>query len=455
MIGEKIALKKAFLSAMCVVAMFTASTIACSVGRANPTSGPVSTETVRSYPTWTPTPSEESTTATTIRSQSEFSERIRIVDEKVQDWKIRYDAKVSPIYLIDEDNYSIFHGSHVIAMGNVDVSFWWIDVTTGEHVGRLLVVEVDGPPDVEGNANSGFLNAIIEPVDRYEASWHEDKILFVGEVFRFEEEDEIPHSPIYVFVKEFVILDRKSGQLVATNPLGLSALTSESSLTVNRNVNVREGPSTSYAVIGGASTGQQFSITGKNPVGDWWEIDYGGRKGWVYAQLVTATNTENIQVVTSIPPPPSTATPIPILGSDRNSAISLGQSAKVGDWEITVLELYPHSWNAIRQANMFNEPPGSGMQFFMATVKTRFVGPDSASSMFEVNMEALGSRNTVYREGCGVLPNALPMAELFTGGEETGNVCWEIGNEEAGLLIMRVSTGYLARESVVWFSLHR
>ena len=243
--------------------------------------------------------------------------------------------------------------------------------------------------------------------------------------------------------------------MVATDPLGLSALTSESSLTVNRNVNVREGPSTSYPVIGGASTGQQFYITGKNPVGDWWEIDYGGRKGWVYAQLVTATNTENIQVVTSIPSPPSTATPIPILGSDRNSAISLGQSAKVGDWEITVLELYPHSWNAIRQANMFNEPPGNGMQFFMATVKTRFVGPDSASSMFEVNMEALGSRNTVYREGCGVLPNELPMAELFTGGEETGNVCWEIGDEEAGLLVMRVSTGYLARESVVWFSLHR
>ncbi len=447
-------MKKALLSAVFVVAMFTASTIACSVGRANPTSGPVSTETVRSYPTWTPTPSEKSTTATTIRNQSEFSERNRIVDVKIQEWKIRYDAKVSPIYLIDEDNYSIFHGGHVIAMGNVDGSFWWIDVTTGEHIGTLLVVEVEGPPDVEGNANSGFLNAVIEPVDRYVASWHEDKILFVGEVFRFKEDDELPHSPIYVFVKEFVILDMKSGQLVAKDPLGFPTLASESSLTINRSVNVREGPSTSFPIIGGASPGQQFSITGKSPKGDWWEIDYGGRKGWVYAQLVTATNTENIQVVANITPPPSAATPIPILGSDRNSTISLGQSAKVDDWEITVLELYPHSWNAIRQENMFNEPPGNGMQFFMATVKTRFVGPDSASSRFEVNMEALGTRNTVYREGCGVLPNELPMAELFSGGEETGNVCWEIGNEEAGLLVMRVSTGYLAREPVVWFSLH-
>ena len=244
--------------------------------------------------------------------------------------------------------------------------------------------------------------------------------------------------------------------MIATDTLGFPKVTSESSVTINRNVNVRGGPSTNYPIIGGANPGQQFPITGKNPVGDWWEIDYRGRKGWVYAQLVIATNTERIQVVANIPPlPPPTATLIPIHGSDRNSSISFGQSVKVGDWEITVMELYPHSWNAIRQENMFNDPPSNGMQFFMATVKTKFVGSDSGSSMFEVDMEAVGSRNTVYREGCGVLPNDLPKAELFTGGEETGNVCWEIGNEEAGSLVMRVSTGYYDKESVVWFSLHR
>ena len=395
-------------------------------------------------------------TATANSKRLDYIENERVVDERVQEWKIRYGAKVSPIYLIEEDNYAVFHGSHVIAMGNVDNSFWWIDVTTGERVGKLLVVEVDGPPDVEGKANSGFLNAVIEPIDRYVNSWYEDRILFVGEVFRFKEDDELPHSPVYVFVKEFVILDRNSGQLIGMDTLEFPTVTSESSVTINRNVNVRVGPGTNYPIIGGANPGQRFPITGRSSVGDWWEIDYGGRKGWVYAQLVTANNAENIQVVANVPPPPPpTATPIPILGSNRGSSLPIGRSAKVGDWEITVIELYPHSWDAIRQQNMFNDPPSNGMQFFMATVKTKFVGPGSASSMFSVDMEAVGTRNTVYREGCGVLPNDLPRAELFTGGEETGNICWEIGNEEAGSLVMRVSTGYFDRESVVWFSLIR
>lgn len=45
----KIALKKTLLSTVFVAAMFTASIIACSVGRANPMSGPVRTETILSY----------------------------------------------------------------------------------------------------------------------------------------------------------------------------------------------------------------------------------------------------------------------------------------------------------------------------------------------------------------------------------------------------------------------
>ena len=188
-------MKKALLAVLSVVGMFTASAVACSVGRANPSSEPMSSETIRSYPTWTPTPSEKTAittntpnvtaTATAFRKQLDFIKKERFVDEKIKEWKNRYDAKVSPIYLIEEDNYSIFHGSHVIAMGNVDDSFRWIDITTGEHVGTLLVVKVDGPPDVEGYLNSGFLNAVIQPIDRYVASWSEDTIFFVSEVFSF------------------------------------------------------------------------------------------------------------------------------------------------------------------------------------------------------------------------------------------------------------------------------
>ncbi len=84
---------------------------------------------------------------------------------------------------------------------------------------------------------------------------------------------------------------------------------------INRTMNVRAGPGTNYAVIGQATAGSEYTISGKNPAGGWWQIIYGGQYGWIYAQLVTATNPELVQLAPAIPTPAATpvptATPIP------------------------------------------------------------------------------------------------------------------------------------------------
>lgn len=104
-------------------------------------------------------------------------------------------------------------------------------------------------------------------------------------------------------------------QTAATPVPPEATVTPEAPMVTIGNVlmNVRGGPGTNYNVIGTASPGQRFQITGKNPgLGDWWQIDFGGQTGWVFGQLVTATNAETVQVALVIPaPPPPTATPIP------------------------------------------------------------------------------------------------------------------------------------------------
>ena len=104
-------------------------------------------------------------------------------------------------------------------------------------------------------------------------------------------------------------------QPAATPAAPAATATPESPMVTIGNVlmNVRGGPGTNYNVVGTASPGQEFRITGKNPgLGDWWQIDFGGRTGWVYSQLVTAANAETVQVALNIPaPPPPTATPVP------------------------------------------------------------------------------------------------------------------------------------------------
>lgn len=68
-------------------------------------------------------------------------------------------------------------------------------------------------------------------------------------------------------------------------------------------VNVRSAPTTDSEVLGVVRAGEQYLITGRNVVGDWWQIDFNGLPGWVTTQLVTATNTTNVPVVEAGPAP--------------------------------------------------------------------------------------------------------------------------------------------------------
>jgi uncharacterized protein YraI len=83
-------------------------------------------------------------------------------------------------------------------------------------------------------------------------------------------------------------------------------------VTINSEMNIRGGPGTNYNVLGGATTGQTFPITGKNNDGSWWQINYNGQAGWVFSQLVTAQNAESVAVATNIPAPPVQPTPAPV-----------------------------------------------------------------------------------------------------------------------------------------------
>lgn len=78
-------------------------------------------------------------------------------------------------------------------------------------------------------------------------------------------------------------------------------------------LNVRSGPGTIFSILGKVHKGEEFEITGKNPgMGDWLEIYYRGRTGWVHSPLVDTVRSERIQIAQVIPaPPPSANPPVP------------------------------------------------------------------------------------------------------------------------------------------------
>ncbi len=79
-------------------------------------------------------------------------------------------------------------------------------------------------------------------------------------------------------------------------------------------MNVRGGPGTNYPIVNALPAGQFATIVGKNPAGDWWQVELGDNSiGWVYGPLVeTDGPIDQVVVAASIPtPPPATATPVP------------------------------------------------------------------------------------------------------------------------------------------------
>ncbi len=77
-------------------------------------------------------------------------------------------------------------------------------------------------------------------------------------------------------------------------------------------LNVRKGPGTGYDIIGSVKKGDELLIIGRLANDSWYQIDYKKQKGWVFADLIMAKNTEPVPVITDIPPtntPTSTPTP--------------------------------------------------------------------------------------------------------------------------------------------------
>lgn len=87
-------------------------------------------------------------------------------------------------------------------------------------------------------------------------------------------------------------------------------------------VNVRQGPSTVYGLLGSVSAGQQFPLLGRNEQGDWWQVCCfdDDQPGWVFGALVEVENIDGLATITDLPAlPTTTTTPIPVVVEEPTS----------------------------------------------------------------------------------------------------------------------------------------
>lgn len=79
-------------------------------------------------------------------------------------------------------------------------------------------------------------------------------------------------------------------------------------------VNIREGPGQAYRLLGVQAYQGRLRITGIDVTGDWWAVemardpDQPALRGWVYGELVNASNTRSVPEIMRVSPVPPTAT---------------------------------------------------------------------------------------------------------------------------------------------------
>jgi hypothetical protein len=94
--------------------------------------------------------------------------------------------------------------------------------------------------------------------------------------------------------------------------------------TVIRDANLRAGPGTNFAIVGGVKAGDKLNIVGTNAAKSWYNLDTGA---WIAAFLVNLPSGTGTPPPTTpgtptpMPPAPPTATPTPT-GSDCHSSYS-------------------------------------------------------------------------------------------------------------------------------------
>ncbi len=99
--------------------------------------------------------------------------------------------------------------------------------------------------------------------------------------------------PGWVYDDLVELVNEGSVQIVARFPLPPLLPATEAVLTFSRRMNVYSGPGGRFPVIDTTVPGYQYPITGRNVVGNWWQIDNHGQPGWVFGQFVdTVEQTE-------------------------------------------------------------------------------------------------------------------------------------------------------------------
>jgi len=185
-----------------------------------------------------------------------------------------------------------------------------------------------------------------------------------------------------------------------------------------RALNVRNGPGTTYGVIGRLQMEQTAEVTGRNSAGTWWQVRFGTAYGWVSASYVTPSCTDNVPIIDQpVAPTPTPAADIKFWADSTN--INAGQCTTIR-WQVdNVKAVYLNEGGADQGVS------GHGSKSVCPTNTTTY----RLTVVFN-NNQRVEQQLTVYVEGQGVSINFRADSTNIREGDCTV-LRWDVDNAKA------------------------
>jgi hypothetical protein len=139
---------------------------------------------------------------------------------------------------------------------------------------------------------------------------------------------------------------------------------------------------------------------------------------------------------TKTPTPAPTTTPEP--GQSRSNPLPPNAIVQSGDWQAQLLDSKrgEEAAQLIRDANQFNKPAPEGKEYLLLKARVTSLHTDGQSHRISGgDFKLTGDRLTRYLPVGVVPPPPQLQAELFSGGESTGWIAYEIGQGEGQLMV--------------------
>ncbi len=179
-------------------------------------------------------------------------------------------------------------------------------------------------------------------------------------------------------------------------------------VTANLNANLRGGPGTNYAVVGGLQEGERADVTGRTNDSSWWQISFQGGTAWIANSVVTANpEAYNAPVVSAPPPPPPTNTPVPPTATPVPATVTPATGLRVDQTSLTAGQCTTLRWDFTNIKAVYisfgygydkEGVPGSGTRQVCPSVSTTYeatiVNQDGSQSQSSVAINVSG-------QGCG------------------------------------------------------